>query len=237
MSPSCCHSSQGCAAPCSRFNPNSTPVGGIGPGEVKHPPAHRRPCRLIFPPAPSQGLLGNLSLGSSYLSNWLIYPLAIDTAVQQGWPHSALPKSSSRGRAGPAFYTGTFETPGIAWDTFVEFPGWGKVRALLARRDEGEEGHSSVLFHLSGPAVDKWLQSGPVLAPTWAPADSLCAWLSAARWSPQQHHGAGAGRGTSHPSLALPRPACFQQDTQPQHRGHRINQAAVHHDRISLGWQ
>uniref|UniRef100_A0A8C3QVC4 Galactosidase beta 1 like n=1 Tax=Cyanoderma ruficeps TaxID=181631 RepID=A0A8C3QVC4_9PASS len=60
------------------------------------------------------------------LSNWLIYPLAIDTAVQQGWPHTALPKSSSGGRVGPAFYTGTFDTPGIAWDTFVKFPGWSK---------------------------------------------------------------------------------------------------------------
>ncbi|KAM4897967.1 beta-galactosidase-1-like protein [Sylvia borin] len=73
-----------------------------------------------------KGLLGNLSLNSRPLSNWLIYPLAIDTAVQQGWPHTALPKSSSRGRVGPAFYTGTFETPGIAWDTFVKFPGWSK---------------------------------------------------------------------------------------------------------------
>ncbi|NXT53904.1 BGAL galactosidase, partial [Pluvianellus socialis] len=73
-----------------------------------------------------KGLLGNLSLDSSPLSNWLIYPLAIDAAIQQGWPHTALPKSSSRGRAGPAFYTGTFETPSIAWDTFVNFPGWSK---------------------------------------------------------------------------------------------------------------
>ncbi|NXA28143.1 BGAL galactosidase, partial [Ibidorhyncha struthersii] len=73
-----------------------------------------------------KGLLGNLSLDSSPLSNWLIYPLAIDTAIQQGWPHTALPKSSSQGRAGPAFYTGTFETPGITWDTFVKFPGWSK---------------------------------------------------------------------------------------------------------------
>ncbi|NWT63064.1 BGAL galactosidase, partial [Erythrocercus mccallii] len=73
-----------------------------------------------------KGLLGNLSLNSRPLSNWLIYPLAIDTAVQQGWPHTALPKSSSGGRVGPAFYTGTFETPGIAWDTFVKFPGWRK---------------------------------------------------------------------------------------------------------------
>ncbi|NXA07294.1 BGAL galactosidase, partial [Sapayoa aenigma] len=73
-----------------------------------------------------KGLLGNISLDYSPLSNWLIYPLAIDTAVQQGWPHAAMPKSSSRGRAGPTFYTGIFETPGIAWDTFVKFPGWSK---------------------------------------------------------------------------------------------------------------
>ncbi|XP_074729534.1 beta-galactosidase-1-like protein isoform X2 [Strix uralensis] len=73
-----------------------------------------------------KGLLGNLSLDSSPLSNWLIYPLAIDTAIWEGWPHAALPKSSWGGRAGPAFYTGTFETPGIAWDTFVKFPGWSK---------------------------------------------------------------------------------------------------------------
>uniref|UniRef100_A0A8B9FE93 Galactosidase beta 1 like n=1 Tax=Amazona collaria TaxID=241587 RepID=A0A8B9FE93_9PSIT len=73
-----------------------------------------------------KGLLGNLSLDSSPLSNWLIYPLDIDAAVKQGWPHAALPKSSRRGRAGPAFYTGTFETPGIPWDTFVKFPGWSK---------------------------------------------------------------------------------------------------------------
>ncbi|XP_058695274.1 beta-galactosidase-1-like protein isoform X3 [Poecile atricapillus] len=73
-----------------------------------------------------KGLLANLSLNSRPLSNWLIYPLAIDTAVQQGWPYAALPKSRSGGRVGPAFYTGTFETPGIAWDTFVTFPGWSK---------------------------------------------------------------------------------------------------------------
>ncbi|XP_069717390.1 beta-galactosidase-1-like protein [Phaenicophaeus curvirostris] len=73
-----------------------------------------------------KGLLGNLSLDSSPLSNWLIYPLDIDSAVQQGWPHAALPKPSSRGRAGPAFYSGTFKTPGITCDTFVQFPGWGK---------------------------------------------------------------------------------------------------------------
>uniref|UniRef100_A0A8C2TQF6 Galactosidase beta 1 like n=1 Tax=Coturnix japonica TaxID=93934 RepID=A0A8C2TQF6_COTJA len=73
-----------------------------------------------------KGLLGNLSLDSRPLSNWLIYPLTIDAAIHQGWPHAAQTKSSSRSRAGPAFYAGTFETPGIAWDTFVKFPGWSK---------------------------------------------------------------------------------------------------------------
>ncbi|NXH10512.1 BGAL galactosidase, partial [Bucco capensis] len=73
-----------------------------------------------------KGLLGNLSLDSRHLSNWLMYPLAIDTAIQHGWPHAALLKTSSGSRAGPAFYTGTFETPGSTWDTFVQLPGWGK---------------------------------------------------------------------------------------------------------------
>uniref|UniRef100_A0A8B9CPL8 Galactosidase beta 1 like n=1 Tax=Anser brachyrhynchus TaxID=132585 RepID=A0A8B9CPL8_9AVES len=100
-----------------------------GTGRVLRAPLSPRggkPHCLIFPPPPPQGLLGNLSLDSSPLSTWLIYPLAIDAAVQQGWPHAALPQSSGRGRSGPAFYTGTFETPGIAWDTFVKFPGWSK---------------------------------------------------------------------------------------------------------------
>uniref|UniRef100_A0A8C5J9I3 Galactosidase beta 1 like n=1 Tax=Junco hyemalis TaxID=40217 RepID=A0A8C5J9I3_JUNHY len=153
-----------------------------------------------------KGLLGNLSLNSRPLSNWLIYPLAIDTAVQQGWPHTALPKSSSGGRVGPAFYTGSFETPGIAWDTFVKFPGWSKVRHCMTGKvvRVDQDPAQSHLHHLPGTAVDKWLQPGPVLELSWAPADPVCAWLGAARWPPQQHHSAGARRGTSHASPALP---------------------------------
>lgn len=78
-------------------------------------------------------------------------------------------------------------------------------------------------IYLSGPAVDKWLQLGPVLAPPWAPADPLCTRLGTASWPPQQHHSVGAGGCTLHPSLALPRPTPFQQDPLPQHCGHRIN--------------
>uniref|UniRef100_A0A8B9TXS0 Galactosidase beta 1 like n=1 Tax=Anas zonorhyncha TaxID=75864 RepID=A0A8B9TXS0_9AVES len=169
-----------------------------------------------------KGLLGNLSLDSSPLSNWLIYPLAIDTAIQQGWPHAALPQPSSRGRSGPAFYTGTFETPGIAWDTFVKFPGWSKVRSR--RADEGvERGRAQPRLPLAGPAVDKRLQPGPLLAPPRAPADPLCAWLSPACRLPQQHHGAGAGGSSSQPLPALPRPAPSQQHPQPQHLDCGIN--------------
>lgn len=92
---------------------------------------------------------------------------------------------------------------------------------------------------LPGTAVDKWLQLGPVLDPSWATADPLCAWLGAARWAPQQHYSAGARRGTSHSSLALPRPAPLQQDTWLQHHGHRVNTAG-HWPCLSRGqgrWQ
>lgn len=143
LSPTCAATAARAVQP---LRGDPTAARGMCPGEAKHPPACGRPCCLIFPPAPSQGLLGNLSLDSSPLSNWLIYPLAIDTAIQQGWPHAALPKSSRGSRAGPAFYTGTFETPGIAWDTFVKFPGWSKVKRCIAgRRGEGGEAQSSDL--------------------------------------------------------------------------------------------
>ncbi|NXA46701.1 BGAL galactosidase, partial [Nothocercus julius] len=73
-----------------------------------------------------KGLLRNLSLEGSPLRSWLLYPLAIDPAVQQGWPHAVPHNSSSRAGAGPAFYMGAFESPGSTWDTFVKFPGWSK---------------------------------------------------------------------------------------------------------------
>ncbi|XP_026563898.1 beta-galactosidase-1-like protein isoform X2 [Pseudonaja textilis] len=70
-----------------------------------------------------KGLTHNLTLGSTILSDWLIYPLDIDSAVAQEWP-PYVPRSNST--AGPAFYTGVFKTPGINYDTYVKFPGWSK---------------------------------------------------------------------------------------------------------------
>ncbi|XP_074766716.1 beta-galactosidase-1-like protein [Athene noctua] len=128
-----------------------------------------------------KGLLGNLSLDSSPLSNWLIYPLAIDTAVRQGWPHTALQKSSKGGRAGPAFYTGTFETPGIAWDTFVKFPGWSKGQLWINGFNLGRywprRGPQQTLFvpgsvlHIGRP------NNITVLELEWAPATPLLLFL------------------------------------------------------------
>ncbi|XP_075789028.1 beta-galactosidase-1-like protein [Pelodiscus sinensis] len=73
-----------------------------------------------------KGLLQNLTLDSALLSDWLIYPLDVDAAVAQGWPLPTPQAGGSRARPGPALYTGSFQTPGIAWDTFVKFPGWSK---------------------------------------------------------------------------------------------------------------
>ncbi|XP_015672178.1 beta-galactosidase-1-like protein [Protobothrops mucrosquamatus] len=70
-----------------------------------------------------KGLTHNVTLGSIVLSDWLIYPLDIDSAVAQEWP-PYVPRSNNT--AGPAFYTGVFKTPGINYDTYVKFPGWSK---------------------------------------------------------------------------------------------------------------
>ncbi|XP_039350758.1 beta-galactosidase-1-like protein isoform X1 [Mauremys reevesii] len=73
-----------------------------------------------------KGLLQNLSLDSALLSDWLIYPLDVDSAVTGGWPLPPPQAEGSRAGLGPALYTGAFQTPGVAWDTFVKFPGWSK---------------------------------------------------------------------------------------------------------------
>uniref|UniRef100_A0A8C4WB34 Galactosidase beta 1 like n=1 Tax=Gopherus evgoodei TaxID=1825980 RepID=A0A8C4WB34_9SAUR len=73
-----------------------------------------------------KGLLQNLSLDSALLSDWLIYPLDVDSAVTRGWPLPTTQAEGSRAGLGPALYTGAFQTPGVAWDTFVKFPGWSK---------------------------------------------------------------------------------------------------------------
>ncbi|XP_063145005.1 beta-galactosidase-1-like protein [Candoia aspera] len=70
-----------------------------------------------------KGLIYNVTLGSTILSDWLIYPLDIDSAVAHKWPPYVPPSHKT---TGPTFYTGVFKTPGINQDTYVKFPGWSK---------------------------------------------------------------------------------------------------------------
>uniref|UniRef100_A0A803Y8A2 Acid beta-galactosidase n=1 Tax=Meleagris gallopavo TaxID=9103 RepID=A0A803Y8A2_MELGA len=66
------------------------------------------------------------------------------------WCGHVWPNTLSCPQAGPAFYTGTFETPGIAWDTFVKFPGWSKGQLWINGFNLGRywphEGPQQTLF-------------------------------------------------------------------------------------------
>ncbi|XP_064419961.1 beta-galactosidase-1-like protein isoform X1 [Latimeria chalumnae] len=79
-----------------------------------------------------KGLVSNLSLGSDFLTDWLVYSLDIDGAIANGWPHShsQLPRKKPKQKfvnpSGPAIYMGTVETHGLQWDTFVKLQGWTK---------------------------------------------------------------------------------------------------------------
>ncbi|XP_040004391.1 beta-galactosidase-1-like protein [Xiphias gladius] len=77
-----------------------------------------------------KGLLSNLILGKDKLTDWMIYPLDIDGAIANGWPHSDSQQSFAAAQkeplAGPAFYMGTLKPNGLAWDTFLKFTLWMK---------------------------------------------------------------------------------------------------------------
>ncbi|XP_053732178.1 beta-galactosidase-1-like protein isoform X1 [Synchiropus splendidus] len=73
-----------------------------------------------------KGILKNLFLGEDVLKDWLIFPLDIDRAVSDGWPHgdNSLQTEPS---AGPTFYMGTLKPNGLASDTFLKLYQWTKV--------------------------------------------------------------------------------------------------------------
>nr|XP_019945655.1 PREDICTED: beta-galactosidase-like [Paralichthys olivaceus] len=76
-----------------------------------------------------KGLLSNLILGKDILTDWLIFPLDIDGAISRGWPHSdkqSFPDPQREPSAGPAFYVGTLQPNGLAWDTFIKLREWTK---------------------------------------------------------------------------------------------------------------
>ncbi|XP_026151752.1 beta-galactosidase-1-like protein isoform X2 [Mastacembelus armatus] len=82
-----------------------------------------------------KGLLSNLILGRDVLTDWKIYPLDIDGAITGGWPHSDseqfFPPPHKEPSVGPAFYTGTLQPNGLAWDTFLKLYEWKKGQVWI----------------------------------------------------------------------------------------------------------
>ncbi|XP_055486387.1 beta-galactosidase-like, partial [Leucoraja erinacea] len=83
------------------------------------------------------GLVGNISLGTTDLRDWRIFPLAIDRLVASGWPHSVCgepaPGPSPEPQTpppGPTFYSGTFSSP-EPLDTFIWLQGWIKGQVWM----------------------------------------------------------------------------------------------------------
>ncbi|KAM7063877.1 beta-galactosidase isoform 2-T2 [Molossus nigricans] len=90
-----------------------------------------------------KGLISNLTLNSSILTNWMIFPLDTENAVchLEGW--QANPRScrreacahSSSNYTLPAFYVGNFSIPSgipdLPQDTFIQFPGWTKGQVWI----------------------------------------------------------------------------------------------------------
>lgn len=101
------------------------------------------PTPAHCPVSPLQGLISNLTLNSSVLTDWMIFPLDTENAVRHlgGWhgnnsrcPGKACAYGSSNYTL-PAFYVGNFsipsEIPDLPQDTFITFPGWTKVHVFM----------------------------------------------------------------------------------------------------------
>lgn len=85
-----------------------------------------------------KGLISNLTLNSSVLTDWMIFPLDTENAVRHlgGWHgnnsrcHGKACAYGSSNYTLPAFYVGNFsipsEIPDLPQDTFITFPGWTK---------------------------------------------------------------------------------------------------------------
>eukprot|EP00064_Thunnus_orientalis_P009339 superscaffoldBa00001178_g9363 len=76
------------------------------------------------------GLLSNLILGKDILTNWKIYPLDIDGAIDGGWPQSS-PAFEEEPSVGPTIYMGTLQPNNLAWDTFLKLNEWTKGQVWI----------------------------------------------------------------------------------------------------------
>uniref|UniRef100_A0A8C6QET9 Beta-galactosidase n=4 Tax=Nannospalax galili TaxID=1026970 RepID=A0A8C6QET9_NANGA len=91
-----------------------------------------------------KGLISNLTLNSSILTNWTIFPLDTEAAVQShlgGWEahdgarHDGHLTFQPLNLTLPAFYIGNFSIPSgipdLPQDTFIQFPGWTKGQVWI----------------------------------------------------------------------------------------------------------
>ncbi|KAL6091201.1 hypothetical protein STEG23_025744, partial [Scotinomys teguina] len=91
-----------------------------------------------------KGLTSNITLNSSILTNWTIFPLDTEDAVHShlgGWEahadgrHDGHLTFSSSNFTLPTFYVGSFSIPSgipdLPQDTFIQFPGWTKGQVWI----------------------------------------------------------------------------------------------------------
>lgn len=69
-----------------------------------------------------KGIVGNVTVSETVLSNWELYPLPLTTPPTAS-SGSTTPKPSTG--SGPVFYTGSFDVDEVG-DTYLELPGWTK---------------------------------------------------------------------------------------------------------------
>ncbi|ELK33326.1 Beta-galactosidase [Myotis davidii] len=89
-----------------------------------------------------KGLISNLTLNSSILTDWMIFPLDIENAVYHlgAWhgndrSYRSKACAHSSNYTLPAFYVGNFSIPSgipdLPQDTFIQFPGWTKGQVWI----------------------------------------------------------------------------------------------------------
>ncbi|XP_072324189.1 beta-galactosidase-like [Scyliorhinus torazame] len=96
-----------------------------------------------------KGLIKNLTLVSTELTNWSIFSLAIDDAIGRGWPHTAPQEAVNSLGHGPTFYFGTFTSP-KAQDTYIRLQDWTKgqlwINGFNVGRYWSERGPQQTLY-------------------------------------------------------------------------------------------
>lgn len=124
-----------------------------------------------------KGLLSNLILGKDVLTDWEIYPLDIDGAIDRGWPHSGLHRYDTDPQlepaGGPVLYMGTLEPNGLAWDTFIKLNEWTKgqvwINGVNLGRYWSARGPQQTLY-VPGPLLStNQLNNITVLELEWTP--------------------------------------------------------------------